>query len=99
MQKTLKDTNLFCLRFKFVSYHLNWNVTTPRLLQDQLNIQSFLLTHDLHHSVSQEGSAALQVAEALDVQWPHVGGGVAVGHPLGQVPESQSTRHAVCATL
>lgn len=49
-----------------------------------------LLTHDLHHSVSQEGSTALQVAEAFDVQRPHVSGGIAVRHPLCQIPEGQT---------
>lgn len=52
--------------------------------------QSPLLTHDLHHSVSQEGSTALQVAKAFDVQRPHVSGGIAVGHPLCQIPDEQT---------
>lgn len=58
-----------------------------------------VLTHDFHYSVSQEGSAALQVPKAFDVQWPDVGCGVAVGHPLSQVPRHQNTENAVCAPV
>lgn len=49
-----------------------------------------VLTHDFHHSVPEEGSAALQVAESFDVQQPDVGSGVTVGHPLCQVPADQT---------
>lgn len=48
-----------------------------------------LLTHDFHDSVTQESSTALQVAEAFDIQRPHVGGGITIGHPLCQVPARQ----------
>lgn len=58
-----------------------------------------LLTHDFHYSVSQKGSAALQVAKAFDVQWPDIGSRVAIGHPLCQVPRQQTTRHVLCALL
>lgn len=47
-----------------------------------------VLTHDLHHSVSQEGPTALQVPEAFDVQRPDVSGGIAVRHPLRQILSS-----------
>lgn len=60
---------------------------------------SSLLTHDFHNSVSQEGSAALQVAKAFDVQWPDISSRVTIGHPLCQVPGYQITQHAICASL
>lgn len=50
-----------------------------------------LLTHDFHYSVSQEGSAALQVSKAFDVQWPDIGSWVAIGHPICQVPGHKTT--------
>lgn len=69
---------------------MNKTIIQPTKNHSLIIIFSFsLLTHDFHDSVSQEGSTALQVAEAFDIQRPHVGGGVAVGHPLCQVPAQQ----------
>ena len=44
------------------------------------------LTHDLHDTVAQEGSAALEGSKPLQVQFPDVFRGVAVHHPLSEVP-------------
>lgn len=63
------------------------------------SIKSSLLTHNFHYSVSQEGSAALKVAKAFDVQWPDIGSGIAIGHPLCQVPRYQIPQHAMCASF
>lgn len=44
------------------------------------------LTHDLHDTVAQEGSAALEGSKPLQVQFPDVFRGVAVHHPFSEVP-------------
>lgn len=41
-----------------------------------------VLTHDLHHAMTQKSAAALQISETLDVQRPNVSGRIAVSHPL-----------------
>lgn len=78
---------------KQTSKQMNKTIIKPTKNHSLIIIFSFsLLTHDFHDSVSQEGSTALQVAEAFDIQRPHVGGGVAVGHPLCQVPAQKHSK-------
>lgn len=48
------------------------------------------LTHDFHHTVTEEGAAALKSAKTLQIQRPDVLGWVAMYHPLCQVPDGSS---------
>lgn len=57
-----------------------------------MRVEGGLLTRHLHDPVAQEGATALQVAKALDVQRPNVSCGVAIRHPLCQVPLRAKTR-------
>ena len=44
------------------------------------------LTHDFHDTVAQEGPAALEGSKTLQVQFPDTFWGIAVHHPLSEVP-------------
>lgn len=47
--------------------------------------QCLILTHNLHHSMAQEGTAALEIAKAFDVQRPDTGTWISVSYPLCQI--------------